>query len=270
MTTGGFTLGGKSARELGLIMLRSSKRPGLPQTKDRTLAIPGRHGEYDFGADLAPRVFELDCAFNTRNAYLLQQSVRDLALHLLDASGRPRTMDLILDMAPDLAYTVRLTGDLPVDRASGLGRFTLRLTAFDPIAVLRFEPDSITVDSELSVDSGISIDSPPYEFGFSGPATVSVENFGDLQVSPVIEVIGSFSSLTLTVEGHTFTYSAAFSGATPLIVDGSSYTARIGAVNVLGNTTGSFIILPPGISSVQIGGTGLNCTVSFRFRPQFL
>lgn len=270
MITGGFTLGGKTARELGMVMLRSSKRPGLPQTKDRALTIPGRHGEYDFGSDIAPRVFELDCVFNTRNAYLLQQSIRGLVRHLLDASGRPRTLELVLDITPDMAYSVRLTGDLPVDRSGGLGKFTLRLTAFDPFASFRFDPADFDVDSEMSVDSGVGVDTPTYEFEVSGSTTVSVDNFGDLEISPTITVAGSFSSLALTVGSRTFTYSAALSGATPLIIDGSAYTAKIGTMNVLGNTSGKFVVLPVGISTVQIGGSGLDCIVVIKFRPKFV
>src|SRR5690606_48624 len=37
-----FTLGGKTARELGIVMLRESQRPILPGTVDKTMSIPGR------------------------------------------------------------------------------------------------------------------------------------------------------------------------------------------------------------------------------------
>ncbi|KKC49537.1 hypothetical protein VE23_24885 [Paenibacillus sp. D9] len=270
MGNGGFTLGGKTARELGVILLRSSQREAIPEQRNRTIVIPGRHGEYDFGSDLAPRLFELDCAFNCRNAYLLQQAVRNLSRHLLDATGRPRTLELILDTEPDWSYFVRLTGDLPMDRSSGLGKYTLKLMASDPFATFRFDLASITVDSEVSVDSDITIDAMPYKFTVAAPTLVKVDNFGVIEVSPVIEVSGSFSTLTLTVNGRTFSYFANFAGATPLLIDGSTYTARIGTANVLGNTSGTFVVLPPGVSNVLIGGTNLNCSVTFKFRPKVI
>jgi phage-related protein len=268
--TGGFILGGKTARELGITMLRTSRRAALSQTRDKTLVIPGRHGEYDFGSDMGPKVFELDCSINTRNSYMLQQAVRNLARHLMEGTGRSRVMDLILDLEPDLVYKVRLTGDLPIDRASGLGKFTLKLTAFDPLASFRYAAGEIDVDSDISVDSYINVDQSPYVFNVTSAKSVIIENIGDVEARPLITVTGSFSTLTLTVDGLTFAYNAAFSGVTPLRVDSNEYTAKIGAVNVLGNTLGSFVALRPGISTLQIGGTGLNCIVTMKFMPKFI
>jgi len=130
----GFTLGGKTAKELGIVMLRSSQRPILPSTVDRTLTIPGRHGAWDFGADLAPRQFDLECALIANDIASLQQAISALAAHLVDSTGRPRELDLVFDSAPDRKYRVRFTGSLPVDRIANAGSFTLSLIAFDPFA----------------------------------------------------------------------------------------------------------------------------------------
>src|SRR5690606_16270472 len=89
-----FTLGGKTARELGLVMLRESQRPILPGTMDKTMHIPGRHGAWDFGAELDARVFELECAFVTKNRVELQRRITALAAHLVDSYGRPRKLEL--------------------------------------------------------------------------------------------------------------------------------------------------------------------------------
>jgi len=130
----GFTLGGKTARELGVIMLRSSQRPVLPNTVDRTLTIPGRHGAWDFGADLAPRQFDLECALLATDVASRERALSNLAAYLVDSNGRPRELDLVFDAMPDRKYRARFTGALPVDRIAYAGSFKLSLIAFDPFA----------------------------------------------------------------------------------------------------------------------------------------
>ncbi|MFW5438740.1 distal tail protein Dit [Paenibacillus apiarius] len=129
-----FSIDGKRSQELGLIMLRATKRPILPSTTDRTLPIPGRAGQWDFGADLGARLFEIECAFNTKNPYELQRRVMELAAFLVDSYGRPREVELRFDTRPDQYFVARYSGSLAIDRVAGLGKFTLPMMAYDPFA----------------------------------------------------------------------------------------------------------------------------------------
>jgi len=171
-----FTLGGKTARELGLVMLRESQRPILPGTLDKTMVIPGRHGAWDFGAELDARVFELECAFVTRNPRELQQRITALAAHLVDSYGRPRKLELRFDVQPDRYWIVRYAGRLPVERVAGLGRFTLPLVAYDPFA---YGPDRV------------------YETVITqSPFSFSIQSDGDVRTPPVI-VLTNIGTTTL-------------------------------------------------------------------------
>jgi predicted phage tail component-like protein len=129
-----FYFGGKRADELGLVMLRQSQRPVLPGTVERTMQIPGRHGAWDFGADLGPRLFNLEVAFVERNAAELQRRVSELAAFLVDSYGRPITRELKFSVQPDRVFYARYSGSLPIERVAGLGRFTLPLITHDPFA----------------------------------------------------------------------------------------------------------------------------------------
>lgn len=169
----------KSNVDLGFIVRGTSQRPGLPATVDRTLTIPGRHGQYDFGAELSSRTIKLDCAFITRNATELQQKVIELARFLVDSFGRPRALKLRLRERPGQFFTVRWTGGFDIERIIGTGLFSLTFVAFDPFAYSdqeRIREDVVTTSPHEQV----------------------VEVDGNVRTAPVI---------TLTNEGtETITY----------------------------------------------------------------
>jgi predicted phage tail component-like protein len=265
---GGFTLGGKTAKELGIIMVSTSRRPILPNTVDRTMTIPGRNGAWDFGADVGPRQIQLDCAVIQHNAYNLQSAAENLAALLVDGFGKPRTLELVFDLRPDRFYKVRYVGSLDINRIIGLGRFSLPLVAFDPFAYSLYSVESINVDSLIPVDSDISVDAS-YEFDVNGPTTLNINNYGGLYVQPVIEISGSFNSLTITANGKTLTYNAAISGQT-LVIDCDKYTAKIGNTNALGKVSGDFPVFAAGNNVVSIGGSSLNISITFKFRLKFV
>jgi phage-related protein len=127
-------LGGKSNVELGFLVRGTSRRPGLPDTVDRTLSIAGRNGLYNYGADIGARTFVYDCAMIKRNYMELQQAVMSLAAHLVDSYGKPRKLELRQRERPNQTFTVQLTGSFDPERIMGLGMFSLSLMAHDPFA----------------------------------------------------------------------------------------------------------------------------------------
>lgn len=133
--SGGFTLGSKTASELNIELLRSTQRRILPDTRDIVLTIPGRPGAYDFGGEFGPRLIELECVFlGAASSAELQTLARNLATHLIDIYGKPKTLKLVFDDEPDKYYTVRYSGSLPLEHLVVTGRFTLPLVAYDPFA----------------------------------------------------------------------------------------------------------------------------------------
>ncbi|MDO3680569.1 distal tail protein Dit [Paenibacillus ehimensis] len=157
-------LGSKSNDDLGFVVKGTSKRPALPGTVDRTVTIPGRHGAWDYGADLSPRQFVLECAFLTRDAFVLQQKVVALAAHLVDSYGRPRDMELRFRERPDQYFIARFVGSFDIDRIIGTGVFSLPFTAYDPFA---YGPEKIyettitTSPFSFEIDSGGNVRTQP-------------------------------------------------------------------------------------------------------------
>lgn len=261
------TLDGVTPMSLGMGVFRRTQRPILSSTVDTIVTVPGMHGAYDFGATMGPKQFELECAFFAKNHIELQQRVSALAAFLLDGDGRPRTMSIIFANQPDRQYMVRYSGDLQIDRISGLGTFTLPFTAFDPFAYSTYNSTEINVDSLIVVDSDIYVDTSGYTYTVTGNQGITVYNYGNQNAQPIIEITGAFSYLSLMVGGVEFIYSVPMSGT--LTLDFHRKTAQIGTQNVLQNTNARFGKLPVGISNIQVSGTGLNFNMTIKFRQKY-
>lgn len=177
-------LNGMSNVELGFVVLRTSKRPGLPQTTDRTVSIPGRNGLWDYGSDLSPRTFEYECAFVERDSISLQQRVTTLAAILIDTYGKPKNLELRARERPGQFFNVRYVGKFDIDRIAGLGTFTLPLTAFDP-----FARDAEKIEEQTITKS---------------PTKMTVTSQGNVRTEPVITLTNTgtttLTSFTITNE----------------------------------------------------------------------
>lgn len=259
-------LGDKTPRELGMRVLRESQRPIAPPTVDNIVSISNMHGAYDFGAYLGPRQMPLECALVARNSFELQKLVSDLAAYLIGPDGKPMTMPLIFRNQPDRQYYVRYSGDLQINRTVGLGLFTLPFTAYDPFSYSIYDSLNINVDSPIYVDSNITVDIS-YDFTIVGRQTLQIDNFGNQNAYPIIEIVGQFNYLSLIVGGVNFTYNVPMNGT--LTLDFKRKTAKIGNNNVLNNTNAMFGKLPVGNSIVQVDGDALNFYMAIKFNQKY-
>ena len=170
------TLGGKTDTELGFRVLGlDTVIPNLPETRDYLTTIAGRHGSYDFGADLSARGFLLNCYFEEELDHAqIQAAVLALNAHLLDNWGKPKTMELVFDWDDDKHYNVRYSGGVGVDTAQALARrkFTLPLIAFEPFAF----SDEVEVEYDIT-DSPVSL-WYTVESGLNVPITIILDNEG--------------------------------------------------------------------------------------------
>jgi phage-related protein len=262
------TLAGKNPKELGLLFLRNSQVPILPTTHDRFFAIPGLNGALDYGADVEPRIFNLECAFNTKNPYDLQKHVERFARVLVGENGKPKTVNLIFYSTKDKEYFVRYSGALSISRVAGQGKFMLPVIAFNPFSRLIERAGDIDSSSLITWDHTYAPDDK-YSFTLIGPATIEVNNFGTLEASPLTRITGSFTNLTIQVGDKIFSYNQPLLNDV-LEINHELMTAKVGLTNVLKHSSGDFISLNVGYNDVIIGGTDLNITIDFDFYPRFI
>lgn len=178
------TLGTKTDTELGLDLLEKSSRPVLPKAKDRAVSIPGKAGEWRYGADVAAREWKLKFAWiGELDDDAIQVRVEELAAHLLDEQGELDEIALSFVDAPGRTWDVFYTKGLPVDRfARGAGVITLYLTAPDPWG---YGTEVVTTDTITA-----------------SPQAVEVENDGTVPAPCVIVITNNGGN---TISGFTLT-----------------------------------------------------------------
>jgi predicted phage tail component-like protein len=226
-------LGGKTFSELGLILLRTTEIPILPSTTDRMVQIPGRAGAYDFGSDIGPRQFNLECAIKaTTTRQELVEKARALAVHLLD-DGKPKTMELIFDDEPDRYYNVRYSGRILMEKIASIGRFTLPLIASDPFAY-----------AIIPLSIPIATDTPGTAMTFSIGGTVTA--------LPRITLKGTNldGSYQITVNGTAFLYSGALTADDMLVIDCAKYAVLKNGARDMMHFAGRFPRLMPGKNTI--------------------
>lgn len=264
-----FTLDGHTLDEFGLVPQSGHLHSIAPDTVDRTKAIAGRPGLYDFGSTLNARMFSFPLTFAYEaNRFTLQEKIRSFAAFLVDPYGRPREMKLTLSYEPSVEYTVKYAGSLSPERLFSRASFVLPLVAYDPFARSITGSDEVIMNSYIILNSYIRLNDS-WNFSVKGTKTVEVNNWGTLASKPEIIVSGSFTTLTISANGKTFGYGSPISGQT-LMIDSEKMTVKLDGNNALSAMTGDFPVIFKGVNNVSIGGTGLNCSVSFNFHPKYV
>jgi len=180
-----FSLGGTANTALGVELLPDFQEPVLPQTRDHYVDIPGRHGRKLFGSDLGAREIVLDLVvIDATTPETLQSLTRTFSEVLLDQDGHPEDVALVFTKEPNKTYTVRYSGNMPLQRLIGgsLGYFSLPLIAADPFAYGAEDTDTENITAAYQ--------------------TMAVENAGDYRTPPTITATmkagsGSVTGFTL-------------------------------------------------------------------------
>jgi phage-related protein len=260
----------RSLSYFNLMMQGGFAKPMTPPMTPRTVPVVNRAGPVYFGTQMSERPFDLPLAFNKSVPRKeMELSAREFIKFIIDGTGQPRALRLRFDYDNDKYYTAYYAGTMPLEQVIRYGKFTLPLIAFDPIAYLTQNVGDLAVESDLIVDCDLS---PDDEFSFAGintETTVQINNFGGLNVRPVIEITGNFSTLTIEIGDGTLTYGEAISSQT-LTLDLKKRTAKVGSTNKNSKVSGDWPELALGYNDVTIGGTDLDCSVEFIFKTQYL
>lgn len=254
----------------GITVLLNSEEPALPGLRNLNVTVPGRHGDYDFGAYFESRQFTLNCVFPRQSYTDLKAQIRVFVRRFLDDYGRPKTVKLRFGDEVDKFYNVRLSGGIDPERVAERGFFALELTAHDPYAYSEVSNEEITWGSEVitfewtyllgtgGTGGGVSI---------NAPTTLDAYVYGEL-LRPVIEISGSATSMTVSANGKSFSLPA-FTN-TAWVIDGENYTVTRNGNYDLAALTGDFIALTHGDNVINVTGTGLDVQMTIKYRNKYL
>lgn len=237
------------------LVCKSIKRPLLPAVKVRRIEPVGVSGVYDIDEnEYAMRRVSMGIAYIGTSYSELRTRARSIAAWLSIGSWSK----LIINDEPDKYYLAKVTDEIDLKNLweSGAAEIT-----FD------CQPFAYSVTEE--VESVVLTTTGTLEFTNLGTRTINRKSPQGSEFK--IEVAGSWTTLTLSMNGKTLNYPV--SGTGTLVIDNVEMEAHLDAVNKYGVVTGdvdTFLSLVPGDNTLTIGGTGINATVTIKYIPLWL
>lgn len=242
--------------------------PLTPNFERKTLSIPGRVGVWDFGVEIRERPLAYPLKIMDRLHGRMEYQFNLFKDFWFDAYGQPREVKIVRDIEPDKFYMVKLSAPLLPQRLEEEGNFTLPLVANYPYKQFIVQSDEVSWESDIPIISDIT-----WLYGLDAleikePQTIEVHNDGTLIVRPKILISGSAESLTLTLNGESFSFGKI---THPIEIDVEKYLVKVNGIESLSAMTGKldkFYFLP-GLNQIGITGSNLNLTMTIQFRNQY-
>jgi len=270
----GFVYGNKHSSDFSIIA-KSVNRPILPALRKRELIVPGRHGTYDFGNN----------TYDNRSISVLLQyvgkSFNDLRIRARDIAAWLSSLAyaaLTFDDETDKYYLAKCYDALELETLFRSGAATVQFEC-QPFALYQESSgEDLTWGTALPWGSEYTWDNlAQHTVAVTGDMDFDIDYFSTQELglgSPAgskfnIVITGSFTNITITLNGKTLTYTGPVTSQT-IVINNVDATVKISTTNELSKCTGDFLSLKPGINTVNIIGTGLNCSVLFDFIPQYL
>lgn len=267
-----------SFKNFGLIT-KIRNRPIMSQPKTHYENNDCMDGEYDFSeANPQQRLMyeskniEVDCALKQSDSYDLIVKSRDVAGWL--AYGEKR---LIFDDEKDVYYLARVNNKLDYSsQFNRIGKFTAQFKCQPYRYFIVSTGEDVILDSDVLMGTDLLLGGPPmYTKDLLADDTFLVDNFGKVAIDSGVPyakfdiiLTGSFTNLSITLNGRTFNYNAVLSSATATI-DCVNQTVYQGTTNKASGCSGDFLQLLPGNNVFSFTGTNLNLSALIDFRPMW-
>jgi len=239
------------------LVCKSVKRPLLPSAKVRRVELPGISGVYDFddeGTEFTMRPLTMKIQYIGTSYEELRSRARSIAAWLsTNTWAKLRIHD-----EDDKYYMAKVTSEIDLDSLWESGSADIEFDC-QPFAysVTEVSHEFVTLVSKNEA--------------FTHPGTRLI-NYRSPQGSKFrIKVVGSWTTLSLGLNGKSLTYNEVGSGT--LIVDNVEMQCTLGGVNkfnTLGGDIDTFLKVVPGANTLAFGGTGLDVTVTIEFIPLWL
>lgn len=274
----GFVYKGKHSLIDYNIVAKSIERPVLPTLRKSELAIPGHHGVYDFGFNtFDKRIISVLLQYDGETVNEMRLNTRQIATWISSITYE----HLTFDDEPDKYYLAKCYDSVGLETFFRLGIAPVQFEC-QPFALYQATTgEDILLDSNLPLDSDILLNPVElFSINITENTSFDIDYWGTQEVefgSPTgskfdITITGSFTSLSIALNGKTINYNEPMASKT-VTIDNINAIIKTDGFNKLAVCAGdldSFLKLVPGLNTATITGVGMNCTVLFDFRPQYL
>ncbi len=288
-----FTYNGISSRTYGIVA-KSVNRPILPALRKREVAIPGKHGTYDFDDNtFEKRIIEVELRYIGTSFNDLRVRARAIASWL---SGLGGERNLVFSDETDKYYVAKIYSEIGLANLFKIGQATI-LFECQPFAyALPCAYDvAYNYDSSAFYDTGLiypncmtvydSYFLAPYfvtrnansrqwmGFGWSyNPQMTGLYNYATIKTPFTITIYGQANNPRVYQETTSaeFTISANMTSGSTLVIDSEAMTVKLNGANYLHKMTGDFLNLEVGGNGFFFYGVAPQAEVTFDFLHQWL
>lgn len=251
---GSFSLNGVNSESFGLVC-KSVTRPLLPTAKIKRVELAGASGVYDFDDnEYSLRPISMRMTYIGTSYQELRSRARGIASWLAVGTWSP----LIINDEPDKYYLAKITEQVDLESVWESGTAEINFDC-QPFAY------SVT-EKSYSVSSANAA-----SYLFNNPGTRQIDYRSPRGSKFLIKIAGSWSSLSISLNGKTLNYGSAGSGT--LIVDNVEMEVTLGGANKFEFITGdidTFLPVIPGDNTISVSGSGLSATVTIEFIPMWM
>lgn len=260
------------------IVCKSIKRPLMPAMKTKTVNINGQSGVYDFGEnEYEPFILTMSIAYVGDSLIDIRSKARDIASWL----KTNKWSKLIIGDEPDKYYLARVANEADLETLKTLGQANIPFIC-QPFAYMTVDTgEDLTwnqadfpwiTDVYWNMSEAYTFKTTSNKnFTFNNPGTRKTNYRSPQGSKSLIKINGSWTTLNISMNGNTLTYTQSSSGE--LIIDNVGMEAALDGTNALSAIDGNieeFLEITPGDNIISISGTGINVEVTIDFAPMWI
>lgn len=257
--------------DFGLIPGLGYEHPATPTFQRRTMHIPGRSGEWDFGTEILSKPLSFPLTTNNTDSYEMEQRLENFVAFLFDAYGQPREIKIVYDSLPDKFYMVKVSDSFSPARVRPFSIFTLPFVAFDPYkyaSMNQYDPDHDIYYGQ--VQPGDYYDNPQsfnwiYERHYSG-----INNYSSLVTDLMIDIQGTVTNPSVTNLNTNQTLTLPDINNGRLVIDGKRFVVIKDGQEILDGSNYNFFHIQPGEVGFLFEGENPDATVTYRWLHKFM
>lgn len=251
---GAFSFNGTESSTFNLVC-KSVKRPLLPAVKIKRVDLPGASGAYDFyDNEYSIRQVTMRIVYLGENYEELRTRARSIAAWLSTSNWAK----LIINDESDKYYLAKVTSDIDLESLfeAGIAEIIFDCQPFAYAVTEKKEEFNVNVLTN---------------YNFVNPGTRRIDYKSPPGSKFKITIDGSWSTLSLAMNGKTLNYTEAGNGI--LIFDNIELEVALGGVNKFSKLTGdydTFLKIIPGDNTLTIDGSDLSLAVTIEYIPLWI